>query len=54
MQNHSKSNKLIKFQHFTNQLFGSVHTKSFVNSVSNMNVVQRKKHSHLMTPAEKF
>ena len=43
MQNYSKSNKLMKYQNFTKQLFSSVHTKSFVNSVPNMNVIQRKK-----------
>ena len=46
MQNYSKSNKLMTFQHFTKQLFSSVHTKSFVNSIPNMNVIQRKKCTH--------
>ena len=54
MQNYSKSNKLMKFQHFTKQLFSSVHIKSFVNSIPNMNVVQRKNRTHLMHSDEKF
>ena len=43
MQNYFKSNKVKKYKHFTKQLFSSVHTKSFVNSIPNMNVIQRKK-----------
>ena len=54
MQNYSKSNKLMKFKHFTKQLFSSVHTKSFINSIPNVNVVQRKKRTHLMHPNKKF
>ena len=54
MQNYSKSNKLMKFHHFAKQLFSNVHTKSFVNSMPNMNVVQRKKRTHLVHPDEEF
>ena len=48
MQNYSKSNKQMTFENFTKQLFSSVHTKSFVNSIPNMNVIQREKCTHQM------
>ena len=61
MQNYSNSNKLMKFPHFTKQLFNSVHTKSFVNHTNafvnfmrNMNVIQRRKRTHLVHPGAKF
>ena len=54
MQNYSKSNKLMKFQQFTKQFLSSVHTKSFVNSKPFMNVIQRRKRTHLVHPDEKF
>jgi len=53
MQNYSKSNKVMKYQHLTKQLFSSVHTKAFVNSMPNVNVIQRKKRTHLIH-SEKF
>ena len=54
MQKHSKSNKQKEFQRFTKQIFSIVHTKSFLNSIPNTNVVQRKKHTHLVHADEKF
>ena len=52
--NNSKSHNIMKIKHLTKQLFSAAHTKSFVNSMSNMNVIQRKKCSHLVQPDEIF
>ena len=54
MQTYSKSNKLLKFLQFTKKMFSSVNTKSFVNSMPNMNVIERKRRTHLVHPGEKF
>ena len=54
MQNYFKSNTPMKFQQFTKQFLSSVPIKSFVNSMPNMNVIQRRKHTHLVHPNEKF
>ena len=53
MQNYSKSKKQMKFKYFPKKNFvSSVHTKSFVSSMPNMNVIQRKKRTHLLHPDE--
>ena len=54
MQNYPKSNKLMKYQHFAEQHFSSVHSKSFVNSMPYMNVIQRKKCTQQVRPDENF
>ena len=54
MQNYSEFNKVMKYQHLTEQLSSSVHTKSFVNSIPNMNVIQRRKRTHLIHSDEIF
>ena len=46
-------NSIIKFRRFT-KFFSSVYTKSFVNFMSNLNVIERKKRTHLVHPNEKF
>ena len=64
MQNYFNFNKVMKFENLPNsflvlfiqtkQFFSFVYTKSFVNYMPNMNVIQRRNRIHLMHSDEIF